>query len=302
MMLNPKSIGNKISEARKKISLSQRELAKQVSISPQAVGKWERGESMPDITTLNRLAEIFGVDLNYFSDSFQVVESVMTTNKNVDPPTAETPETKRRKKFDWNWDLSKGNWVDADFSGLKNLKEKFSSSNMKNCKFKNSDLSGLILANNNIELCDFSYSDIRNSKIQSSNLLNNQFNNCSFIDSEFLKNNIGKCNFSEANFSGAEIINGYFENNMVNNAVWKFTSFKYAGISDVIFEGTFEDCHFENCAFYNVKFQNATILNTFFKYNAKFKRVQFNDCKVDKITYAFLKNNQANLTGITIVE
>jgi|GEM_PF-2793560 len=49
------------------------------------------------------------------------------------------------KNLDWNWDMSQGNWTEADFSGLKNLKEKFSSSNIKNCKFMNSDLSGLIL-------------------------------------------------------------------------------------------------------------------------------------------------------------
>jgi len=301
-MPNSKSIGNKIAEARKKINLSQAELAQQVLISPQAVGKWERGESMPDITTLSRLAEIFSVDLNYFSDSFQTEEIATTVNKKPKLQTMAIPEAKPRKKFDWNWDMSQGNWVDADFSGLKNLKEKFSSSNMKNCKFKNADLSGLILGKNNIELCDFSSSDIRDSKIQLSNLLNNQFSNCSFIDAEFLKNNIGKCNFSDANFSGTEFLDGYFENNNVANAVWKFTSFKNTGISDVIFEGAMEDCHFENCAFYSVKFQNATILNTFFKYNRKFKKVQFINCNVDKLTYAFLKNNEANLTGITVLE
>jgi uncharacterized protein YjbI with pentapeptide repeats len=294
MMLNSKSIGNKIAEARKKINLSQAELAKQVSISPQAVGKWERGESMPDISTLNRLAEILGVDLNYFSDSFQENTTYGETAENEIPG--------QRKSFDWNWDMSRGNWVDADFSGLKNLKEKFSSSNMKNCKFMNADLSGLILGKNNIELCDFSSSDMRNSKIQSSNLLNNQFNHCSFIDAEFSKNNIGKCDFSKVNFSGTEIIDGFFEDNIVKDAVWKFTLFKGTGISDIIFEGTIEDCHFENCAFYGVKFQNATILNTFFKYNRKFKKVQFINCRVDKMTYAFLKNNQANLTGITLLE
>lgn len=301
MMLNSKTIGNKITTARKKLNLSQAELAKQVSISSQAVGKWERGESMPDITTLNRLAEILGVDLNYFSDSFQTGEAAMTTKENYGEQTVEIPETNPRKKFDWNWDMSQGNWVDADFSGLKNLKEKFSASNMKNCKFMNSDLSGLILGKNNIELCDFSSSDLRDSKIQSSNLLNNQFNNCSFIDAGLLRNNIGKCDFSGANFSGAEIIEGNFESNIVDNAVWKFTSFKSTGISDVIFEGTIENCHFENCGFYGVKFQNATILNTFFKYNRRFKKVQFINCSVDKLTYAFLKNNQANLTGITLL-
>lgn len=301
MMLNSKTIGNKITTARKKLNLSQAELAKQVSISSQAVGKWERGESMPDITTLNRLAEILGVDLNYFSDSFQTDGAAITTKENYGEQTVEIPETNPRKKFDWNWDMSQGNWVDADFSGLKNLKEKFSASNMKNCKFMNSDLSGIILGKNNIELCDFSSSDLRDSKIQSSNLLNNQFNNCSFIDAGLLRNNIGKCDFSGANFSGAEIIEGNFESNIVDNAMWKFTSFKSTGISDVVFEGTIEDCHFENCGFYGVKFQNATILNTFFKYNRRFKKVQFINCSVDKLTYAFLKNNQANLTGITLL-
>ncbi len=301
-MLNSRTIGDKIAEARKKANLSQAALAQQVSISPQAVGKWERGESMPDITMLNRLGEILGVDLNYFSDNAPAAEAGTTTYELPDKRITDEQPAQPKKRFDWNWDMSKGNWADADFSGLKNLKEKFSSSNMKNCQFRNSDLSELTLARNNIELCDFSSSDLRNSMIQSSNLLNNQFNNCSFIDAKLLHNNIGKCNFSGADFSGTEITDGYFEANIVEHATWKFTMFKNMGISDVVFEGNMEDCHFENCAFYNVKFQNATILNTFFKYNRKFKKVQFINCSVDKLTYAFLKNNEADMAGITIIE
>jgi uncharacterized protein YjbI with pentapeptide repeats len=72
-------------------------------------------------------------------------------------------------------------------------------------------------------------------------------------------------------------------------------------IQDIVFEGTLEDNRFENCSFYGVKFQNATLLNTFFKNNKKFKRVQFINCKVDKLTYVFLKNNLADLTGITLI-
>lgn len=300
-MLNSKSIGNKIATARKKINLSQAELAQQVSISPQAVGKWERGESMPDITTLNRLAEILDVDLNFFSDSFQTKE-INTPKEKADTEKIKIPKNKPKKKFDWNWDMSKGNWVDADFSGLKNLKEKFSSSNIKNCKFLNSDLSGLILEKNNIELCDFSTSEIRDSKIKFSNLSSNQFNNCPFIDATLYKSNIEKCNFSNADFSGAEIIEANFEDNLMEDAVWKFTIFKKTNLSNIIFKGTFEDCHFEHCGFYNVKFKEATILNTFFKYNEKFKKVEFINCKVDKITYAFLKSNQANLKGVSLIE
>jgi hypothetical protein len=32
-----------------------------------------------------------------------------------------------------------------------------------------------------------------------------------------------------------------------------------------------------------------------------FKKVKFTNCKVDTLTYAFLKNNQANLEGITLL-
>ena len=301
MMLQSKSIGNKIATARKKANLSQAELARQISISAQAVGKWERGESLPDIVTLNRLAEIFDLDLNYFSESSSVGNPELLQIPSSPFPVEEAPVFKEKKRFGWNWNMSSGNWEDADFSGLKNLQEKFSSSNIKNCKFQHSDLSGLILASNNIEKSDFSDSDIRNSKIQSSNLLSNQFGNCSFIDAQFIKNNIGKCDFSGADFSGAEFNGVNFEHNMIEQAVWKFTSFKGSGIADIIFEGNIEDCHFENCSFYNVSFKNAILTNTFFKYNRKLNRVQFIDCKVDSLTYAFLKTGKANLTGITLL-
>lgn len=300
-MLQSKSIGAKINAARKKANLSQAELAQKVSISAQAVGKWERGESMPDIVTLNRLAEIFNVDLNYFSDNFQSEENEILPSKSTSSIAEEIIPFKQKKKFSWNWNMSSGNWEDADFSGLKNLQEKFSSSNIRNCKFMNSDLSGLILANNNIEKCDFSLSDIRNSKFQSSNLESSQFNNCSFIDAQFVKNNIGKCNFQDADFSGAEFIGVNFEQNTVANAVWNFTSFKNSALSEIVFEGKIEDCHFENCSFHSVSFQNATLTNCFFKYNRKLNRVKFINCTVDSLTYAFLKNGKADLNGISVL-
>ena len=295
-MPNSKSIGNKIAEARKKINLSQATLAQQIAISPQAVGKWERGESLPDIVTLNKLAALLGVDLNYFSDTFLSADETIP----IEQLTAK-PLPTGRKKFEWNWDMSKGNWADADFSGLKNLKEQFSGSNMKNCIFNDAELTALVLANNNIEKCDFTASDLRGGKIEVSNLLNNKFNKCSFIDAVLMKNNIGKNDFSEADFSGAEFINGYFDSNTVIDVIWNITSFKNTGFSNITFNGKIQNCHFENCAFYNVTFKNVDITNTFFKYNRKMKKVVFENCKVDKLTYAFLKNNQANLTGLTVV-
>jgi len=297
-MLNSKSVGNKIATARKKINLSQADLAKQVSISSQAVGKWERGESMPDISTLNRLAEILAVDLNYFSETFKSTVSENqseTTQKQTD----EILKTKPKTNSGLSWNMSSGNWIDADFSGLNNLKDKFSTSNMKNCQFLDSDLSNLILKSNNIIGCDFSNSDLRNSKIQTSNVQNNQFVACLLIDTEFSSSEIKNCNFSNANFSGVELKTSDFKSCILENAVWNLSSFKLSSISNVVFNGTIEECSFDNCAFSKVTFKNATLINTFFK--GKLKGIQFIDCHADRITYEFLKNGKANLTGLTLL-
>ena len=307
-MLTTMMIGNKIAEARKKINISQAQLAQRLFISSQAVGKWERGESMPDIITFNRLAEILGVDLNYFSESFQSeatesasyrmapVESLVKQSDEL--PSGKHPDSYREKKL--SWDMSRGNWVDADFSGLKNLHEKFSSSNMQRCLFIGSDMSGLLLKSNNVDSCDFSGSDISSSHIQSSNLANNIFKDCSLKETEFSVSYIMGCDFSGADFTGAALKSGGFQKNTIANAVWNHTSFNAMQIVDIVFDGTLDDCYFENCVFKKVTFQNSTLINTFFK-NKSLKGIRFIDCQADRMTYEFLKNGKANLTGITLL-
>ncbi len=300
-METTKKIGNKIADARKKTNISQAQLAQRLFISSQAVGKWERGESMPDIITLNRLAEILGVDLNYFSENFQSVTNGIASVESPDKESSELPSGKQSvagKKL--NWDMSRGNWVGADFSGLKNLHEKFSSSNMQRCKFIGSDLSGLLLKNNNVDACEFSGSDISNSHIQGSNLGNIIFKDCSLKETEFSDSNINSCDFTGANFTGATLKSSNFLKNKMVNAVWNRTSFIGMAIDDIIFDGTMEDCYFENCSFYRVTFRNATLINTFFK-NKSLKRIRFIDCEADRMTYEFLKAGKADLTGITLL-
>ena len=55
------SIAEKICELRKARSLTQDKLGSMLGISSQAVSKWEKGESLPDITLLPRLCEILGI-------------------------------------------------------------------------------------------------------------------------------------------------------------------------------------------------------------------------------------------------
>ena len=56
-----KSIAEKISEFRKLRSLSQQELGEKLGVTGQAVSKWEKGESMPDIMLLPDLCQMLGI-------------------------------------------------------------------------------------------------------------------------------------------------------------------------------------------------------------------------------------------------
>ena len=58
-----KTLGARIAELRKEKGLTQEELAKQLGISSQAVSKWEKDISCPDIMILPSLAKILGVSI-----------------------------------------------------------------------------------------------------------------------------------------------------------------------------------------------------------------------------------------------
>ena len=63
-MFSTITVGKKISALRKERNMTQMELADRMGVSFQAVSNWERGNSMPDISKLPELAEIFGVTID----------------------------------------------------------------------------------------------------------------------------------------------------------------------------------------------------------------------------------------------
>ncbi len=73
------NLGTRISAHRKRLGLTQDQLAASLGVTAQAVSKWENNQSCPDIATLPRLAEIFGVStdelLGYQPSARQVHEA-----------------------------------------------------------------------------------------------------------------------------------------------------------------------------------------------------------------------------------
>ena len=61
-------LGKKIRQYRFKAGLTQEQLADKLGVAPQSVSKWENAVSMPDITALPLLAEIFGISIDDLFD------------------------------------------------------------------------------------------------------------------------------------------------------------------------------------------------------------------------------------------
>lgn len=61
--MDPILIGKFINEQRIKNNLTQKELANKLSVTSQAISKWENGRGIPDIEMLKKLSEIFNIDI-----------------------------------------------------------------------------------------------------------------------------------------------------------------------------------------------------------------------------------------------
>ena len=63
--MDNKKIGATISMLRNNKKLPQSELGERLGVSFQAVSKWERGETLPDISILPSLADILETSIDY---------------------------------------------------------------------------------------------------------------------------------------------------------------------------------------------------------------------------------------------
>ena len=67
-MLNLTQIGHKITEHRKRLNLTQKELAETLYVTHQSVSKWEKGKSIPSIEILFEMTKLFEISIDYLLD------------------------------------------------------------------------------------------------------------------------------------------------------------------------------------------------------------------------------------------
>lgn len=75
-----KLIAQNLLKYRKRANITQVELADKLMYSDKNISRWERGESFPEVTTLKRLADLYGVTVNDF-----LQEEDVTSTKGAKP-------------------------------------------------------------------------------------------------------------------------------------------------------------------------------------------------------------------------
>ncbi|MDP4267604.1 MAG: helix-turn-helix transcriptional regulator [Bacteroidota bacterium] len=73
------TFGEKITLLRKQKNLSQVELAEQVGITRDSIGKYERNDIVPTIEKAKKMADLLGVSLDYLVDEKEIspIETIL---------------------------------------------------------------------------------------------------------------------------------------------------------------------------------------------------------------------------------
>ena len=79
------TLGNLLASKRKLANMTQQQVGDALNVSPQAVSKWENDLAQPDLASLKRLAELYGVPVSQLIDAADEQEPEASTPE----PTAE---------------------------------------------------------------------------------------------------------------------------------------------------------------------------------------------------------------------
>lgn len=307
-------IGEKIAKARKKANLSQAQLAEQLFISPQAVGKWERGESIPDIVTISKLAKILGVDLNYFSESSGAPETgqgakVTATTTATEQDLKAQDGTSGLQERQLLTNFSGSALADTDFAGVSAPKRKFVGSNLHGANFSKADLSGSSFMGSDVREANFDGTNLTDCSFSALDLTGASFHESILVRTQFSSSTLNGVKFSNAALVDVRLSTTDLTKTVFENCSFNGVDFKASDMSGLCFDGqTFIGVKFDNTSLKDASFKGATLKNVSFRptfaltnrYYKTLKTICFDGATMDKLTYAALKGVGLDLSKVTI--
>ncbi|SFD60009.1 Uncharacterized protein YjbI, contains pentapeptide repeats [Chitinophaga sp. CF118] len=314
--MDTKMIGSKIAKARKEKNMSQAELARLLFISPQAVGKWERGESVPDIVTINRLAEILGVDLNYFSENFQstdgetAVKMTIDSNSDIEHTEPEVENLSRSPERQMHTNFSGSNLSKSDFAGVTAHKRKFNGSALRGSDFAGADLTGSSFTGSDVREANFDGANLTDCTLSANSLTDASFNKTILVRTEFSASELTGAKFTSTELIDVKLTKTDLRKTIFKNCIFNGVDFKYSDLRGLCLDGqTFIGVKFDKAALNEATFNGATLKNVSFrptfaltnKYYRALKTICFDGAMMDKLTYAVLKGMGADLSKVTTI-
>jgi len=314
--METKMIGNKIAKARKEMNMSQAQLAQLLFISPQAVGKWERGESIPDIITFNRLAEILGVDLNFFSENFQSADNetalkmTIDNNNDMEQTVLEAENLSRSPEREMLMNFSGSNLSKSDFAGVIAHKRKFNGSALRGSDFAGADLTESSFTSSDVSEVNFNETNLTDCAFFANALTDASFDKTILIRTEFSTSGLTGAKFTNTELIDVKLTKTDLRKTIFENCIFNGVDFKYSDLRGLSFDGqTFINVKFDKTALNEATFNGATLKNVSFrptyaltnKYYRAIKTICFDGAMMDKLTYAALKGMGADLSKVSTI-
>jgi uncharacterized protein YjbI with pentapeptide repeats len=309
-------IGKKIADARKKINISQAQLAKQLFISPQAVGKWERGESVPDIITVTRVAEILGIDLNYFSENPTVANDGKASKETIDgigniqETSRDSSNLSRSPHRQELTDFNASNLPKSDFAGVIAHKRTFKGSELRGSNFAGADLTGSSFIRSDVGEANFDGTNLTDCTFSAIDLTNGSFNKTILVRTQFSKLGLNGAKFTDVKLIDVKLTMADLRKTIFENCTFDGVDFKSSDLGGICMDGqTFIGVKFDKAALNEVTFKGATLKNVSFrptsvltnKYYRAIKTICFDNAMMDKLTYLALKGMEADLAKVTVI-
>jgi transcriptional regulator with XRE-family HTH domain len=316
-MVDAYSIGRKIAKIRKREGLSQQGLGLRLSISPQAISKWECGDSLPDLLTIDTLCHLFDLEPNYFFQDEEKDRELFAVShmshmlENIDDSTVIksdisnyrviNPHELGIKKFE-SITSPTSIWKNISFIDNKTSNFTFHGQIFNSCRFDGCDMQEALFSGDVITTSSFDLANLQDASFKYSIIQECTFLNATLQNTLFKGDLISEIIFEKVTCQGCvfhvnAITNFEFKDGLIENS-----TFKKCRLKNVRFHTNLDTCNFTNTTFVRCVFENIKITSTTFVGNKKaFKNLRIVNCELDQQTYKNLLSLDVKLDSVTII-
>ena len=111
-MINKRHFGKRTADFRRRLGLSQAELAEKLGVSAQAVSKWETAAALPDVELLLELSKLYGVSVNELLEGTGLLARIASRSfKEKDGVVYFVPAETDLERVQWERDMQTEGWI-----------------------------------------------------------------------------------------------------------------------------------------------------------------------------------------------